>query len=149
MGLCLKQEEYYRWWWSERQPDADYLPGFGTTVTWLGEDGHPLAVALFTDYNKANINIHISAVPGKQWFRREFLWYCFHYPFEVLGVKRLTGVVASNNKQAIKFDENLGFILEATLKDAHPEGDLLVYAMVKDQCRWLNLKDKLHGYRKV
>ena len=111
----------------------------------LTEGGEILAVAAFDNYNKANINMHIAAVPGKSWLNREFLWYCFFYPFEQLKVRRVTGIVAASNLQARKFDENLGFTLEATLKDAHPDGDLLVYKMTRDQCRWLTLKDRNNG----
>lgn len=148
MRISLEQEEYYRWWWAQKQ-DADYVPGHGAVISILNDDGTPAAVALYTDYNTANINIHISAEPGKHWCTREFLWYCFRYPFVELGVKRLTGIVASSNAQARKFDENLGFTLEATLKDAHPEGDLLVYKMTKDTCRWLTLKDRKDGNRQT
>jgi RimJ/RimL family protein N-acetyltransferase len=57
-----------------------------------------------------------------------------------LGVKRITGIVAESNLAARKFDEHIGFVLETRLKDAHPQGDLLIYVMTPDQCRWLALK---------
>jgi hypothetical protein len=44
-----------------------------------------------------------------------------------------------------RFIEHIGFILEATLKDCAPKGDLLIYTMAKDQCKWLNLKGKICG----
>lgn len=146
MRIDTAQSDYYRWWWAE-QKGGDYAPGYGTVITLLKDDGQPAAVCMFTDFNQANVNIHIAAEPGKAWLNREYLWYCFHYPFVELGVKRLTGIVPAVNTQARKFDENLGFTLEATLKDAHPEGDLLVYVMTKDQCRWLNLKDRSNGQK--
>ena len=52
-------------------------------------------------------------------------------------MKRITGIVASSNEAARKFDEHLGFELEAILLGAHPDGDLLVYKMTADKCRWL------------
>ncbi len=147
MRVSTEQLDYYRWWWADKQ-EGEYVPGYGTVITLLQDDGTPVAVCMFTDYNSANVNMHISAEPGKNWLNREYLWYCFHYPFVELGVNRLTGIVPSANAQARKFDENLGFTLEATLKDAHPEGDLLVYVMTKDQCRWLKIKDRTHGKAK-
>ena len=57
-----------------------------------------------------------------------------------MGARRLTGLVASDNHAARRFDEHIGFKLEATLVDACPTGDLLVYAMRREDCRWLNIR---------
>ena len=99
-----------------------------------------IAATWYDGWNGANMNAHIAARPGRRWMTREFLWYMFHYPFVEVGVKRLTGFVASTNYDARRFDEHLGFTLEATLKDAAPDGDMLVYRMMKDECRWLKLR---------
>jgi hypothetical protein len=34
----------------------------------------------------------------------------------------------------------LGFTLETRLKDAAPSGDMLVYVMRREDCKWLNLR---------
>lgn len=103
------------------------------------EDGIPLGVVLYDDFNGANINMHVAGITGR-WLSKTFLWMAFDYPFNQLGCRRVTGLVPSSNADARRFDEHLGFRLEATLKDAHPDGDLLVYAMHREDCRWLNLK---------
>lgn len=102
--------------------------------------GQLVAGCWFEKWNGVNLNIHIAAVPGRRWMTREFLWYCFHYAFNECGCKRVTGLVPASNMDARRFDEHLGFEHEATLKDAAPDGDLLVYVMWKDKCRWLKLK---------
>lgn len=71
---------------------------------------------------------------------REYLWYCFHYPFNELKVRRITGLVPESNMEARKFDERLGFKLETRLKNAHPDGDVLVYAMFREDCRFLEMR---------
>ncbi len=144
MRIMTGADEWLGPWMAERQ-DAQWTPGAGHIIGLLDDQNEPLCVVMFDQYNKANINMHLAAVPGKRWLNREFLWYCFYYPFCQLGVKRITGLVPASNLQARKFDEHLGFTLEATLKDAHPDGDLLVYCMTKEQCRWLTLKDTRHG----
>lgn len=106
----------------------------------LEEDGELIAGVLFDNYNGASICMHVAAVPGKRWLTREFLWYCFYYPFVELGVKRITGLVPESNLAARRFDEHLGFRLEARLEDAHPDGDVLVYKMTKADCRFLEMK---------
>lgn len=106
----------------------------------LEEDGELIAGVVYDNYNGASICMHVGAIPGKRWMTREFLWFAFYYPFVQLGVKRITGLVPESNLLARKFDEHLGFELEAVLQDAHPDGSVFVYRMFKDQCRFLELK---------
>lgn len=134
-------------WFYQYQESGSWVEGTGHLIGLEDRNGEIVAAVLYTDYNSANINMHISAIPGKRWLIREYLWYCFYYPFVELNCKRITGVVGSTNLAARKFDENLGFTLEATLKDAHPDGDLLLYVMRKEDCRWLNLKEKFNGQK--
>lgn len=145
MKIITGQNDRLGTWLCERQDYAEWVPGRGQAIGLETAEGELIAVVLFDDYNKANINMHVAAVPGSRWLTREFLWYCFHYPFIELGCKRITGLVAETNYAARKFDEHLGFTLEATLKDAHPDGDLLLYVMTKQDCKWIHLKDKRHG----
>ncbi len=121
------------------------MPGCGTAIG-LEKHGRLVAGVLFDNFNGANVNMHVASDGSKNWMSREYLWYCFHYPFRQLGVKRITGVVAESNKAAQSFDEHIGFELETRLKDAAPDGDLLIYVMTPDKCRWLERKS--HG-RKI
>jgi RimJ/RimL family protein N-acetyltransferase len=105
----------------------------------LEEDGELIAGVVFNDFNEVSICMHVAATEGKRWMTREYLWLCFHYPFEQLKVRRITGVVEEGNHAARKFDEHLGFVLEASLKDAGKTGDLLVYRMFKEDCRFLRI----------
>ncbi len=114
------------------------------TAIGIEKDGHLVGGVVFDDFNGANINMHVASDGSRAWLNREFLWFVFYYPFVQLGVKRVTGIVPSNNLAARSFDEHIGFRLEATLKDAHPAGDLLIYVMKPEYCRWLRVKDR-HG----
>jgi RimJ/RimL family protein N-acetyltransferase len=130
--------------WVVEKTGGFWLAGSGTTVGLVDDQKGLIAGILYQDYNGANVSMHIAAEPGARWMTREFLWAAFHYPFEQLKCKRVTGLVADTNLVARRFDEHLGFSLEATLKDAHIEGDLLVYVMHKKDCRWLHLNRR--GY---
>jgi len=116
---------------------------FGAAVGlgWV-KNNELVAGVVFNDWNGVNINAHVAAVPGKQWMSRQFLWTCFDYPFNKLKVKRVTGLVGEGNTVARKFDEHLGFIEETRCKNAHPTGDLIIYVMWKENCRWLALGDR-------
>lgn len=101
------------------------------------DDGGICAAVLFDNYRPgASLCIHVCA-EGRNWLNRDLLWAVFYFPFCELKVKKLIGIVESDNAAARKFDENLGFTLEATLKDAAPNGDILLYTMTADQCRFI------------
>jgi hypothetical protein len=132
--------------WMCAKQGVPWVPGAGTTIGLESSTGELKAVVCFDSYNGVNISMHVAAVPGKHWLNRNFLWYSFYHPFEELQCKRITTVVASCNVEVRRFMDNLGFTLEATLKDAHPAGDLLIYVMYKDQCRWTkHLKERHNG----
>lgn len=119
--------------------------GDGKTIgLWDTNKNCLVAGVLYDSFNGANINISIAG-EGKEWLNREFLWFGFYYPFEQLNVRRMTGLVACDNKDSINWCERCGFVLEATLEKAHPSGDLYVYRLLKEDCKWLNLKGKKHG----
>lgn len=112
--------------------------GLSQGIGWL-KDGCLVAGVVYNEYNHVNINMHVAAV-GKNWLRREFLWAAFDYPFNQCGVKRITAFIEDENKAAIKFDEHLGFKYEARMKDAYINGDILIYVLRREDCRWLDLK---------
>ena len=80
---------------------------------------------------------HIAGKPGKRWLNRDFLFAMFDYPFNQLGVNRITGLVAKKNKEARRFDEHLGFKYEGNMRHALADDDMLIYGMLKRECKWL------------
>jgi hypothetical protein len=131
--------------WVCQRVGTRWLPDKGTSIG-LMDGSEILAGVYYEDYNRANIVMSTAAVPGSRWMTREFLWYAFYYPFVELGCKRITAMVAEHNVKAQRLDEHLGFKLEAALKQAHPDGDLLVYSMFKEDCRWLKLRGR-HAHK--
>lgn len=130
--------------WLAKLLQNDWFPGKGSIIG-LWEDGvGPIAGCLYESYNGEGASVVGSlAGIGKKWMNREYLWYCYHYPFEELKVNKIIGIVRSDNLEARKLDEHMGFVLEATLQHCAPKGnDLLVYTMTRDQCKWLKLKDR-------
>ena len=77
------------------------------------------------------------ATTTPKWCTRSVLRALFHYPFNVLGCKRITVLVDVDNEDVRRFDERLGFIYEGTLKEGHPSGDCAIYRMLRDECKWL------------
>lgn len=107
--------------------------------TYAGFDsayGNLVAGVAYANWNGVNIEAHIASDGSKRWLTREYLWTIFDYPFRQLKVKRITLCIGEGNKDSRRFAEHLGFERETTLVAAHPTGDLLIYRMTKDMCRW-------------
>lgn len=122
---------------------------FFNSITYLGEsvgmravglerDGELIAGAVYEGFNGHNVWVHLAAVPGSNWMTREYLRYCFHYPFNEMGVQRLSGYVNASNTAARKLNEHFGYQQEAVLKGAAPDGgDVILYVMWRENCRYL------------
>lgn len=96
---------------------------------------------MYDGYTGSSIAIH-SRCDDPRHVSRKFYWAIFDYPFNVLKVKQLKGLVSTANLKAQKVNEHLGFKHEALLKDYFLDGDGIVYTMSKEDCRWLKLKER-------
>lgn len=104
----------------------------------LEKDGELIAGALYEGFNGQNVWAHLAGKPGKRWMNRQFLWYGFHYPFNEMGVKRISGYVNASNTEARRLNEHFGYQEEARLKGAAPDGgDVILYVMWRENCRFL------------
>jgi RimJ/RimL family protein N-acetyltransferase len=104
----------------------------------LERDGKLVAGVLYEGFNGQNVWVHLAAEPGGRWMTREFLRYCFHYPFNEMKVKRLSGYVDASNDKARRLNEHLGYKPEAVLAGAGIDGgDVVIYVMWRDDCRYL------------
>lgn len=135
-------------WVAERTRGRYSIPLNDPTIG-LAEDGRLIGGVTYTGFNGANIQMHSACLEGHEgiWLNREFLCYVFWYPFMQLNCKRVTACVAASNDVALDFDTKLGFVHEATLKDALPDGDMLILRMMKEDCRWLKLGERYGRFR--
>lgn len=97
-----------------------------------------IAGVAYADFNGPNVVCHIASDGSKRWMSREYLATIFDYPFNQMKVKRITVCVGEGNGASRRFVEKLGFTRETTLSQAHPTGDLLVYRMFREECRWIS-----------
>jgi hypothetical protein len=101
----------------------------------LERNGQIVAGVLYDGYLERSICIHVAADK----LTREFVRFCFYYPFIQLGVGKLIGLVDSSNLPAMRFNWHLGFTVEAVIRDGAKFGDLCLFTMTPDQCKWLNV----------
>jgi RimJ/RimL family protein N-acetyltransferase len=119
---------------------------FSPYATFIGQeiDGEVKAVVAFDNILDKSCMMHTAAIVPN-WISKDLLWACFDYPFNILKVKVILASVASTNTEALRLDRHLGFVDKAYIEDAHIDGDLVILAMRRENCRWLDIKTPLKG----
>ena len=103
----------------------------------LEENGELIAGVVYDSEEKgARISSHCAGI-GKRWLNRYFLWVIFDYPFNQLNVNVVINTVSSNNKDSMRFTEHLGFKEVARIEGGASDGDLIIYALYKKDCKWI------------
>lgn len=133
-------------WAASRFPDTPHEPYWGDWYNAVihEQDGEIIAAVIYNNLYPGNsLDMHVTAIPGRNWLTRQFLNVVFSYPFVQLGLRRATAKVGENNKAAVRFLKHLGFKHEGT----HPEGwdsgvALLSFGLLKNECRFLG---KING----
>jgi RimJ/RimL family protein N-acetyltransferase len=100
------------------------------------EDGELLAGIVLESYNGSNANVHIAGV-GRQWMNRNMLTTFFHYCFNHLKLKRLTGLTPATNTHSLAFNRHVGFEVEYVMPDGAADGDLVIQVLRPGNCRYL------------
>lgn len=124
--------------WVCAKVGATFNPQEATAIG-LERDGSLVAGVMFDHYTGRSIAMHVAG-EGGHWMTRDYARACFGYAFNQLGVGKIIGLVDSTNQAARRYDEHLGFHLEATITGAGKVGDLLIYSMTPQQCRWIGEK---------
>ena len=139
MKKAIYGQDFHIARWVGLRVDEDDF-GACTTIG-LEEDGNLIAGVVYNLYNGPSICMHVAAEPGKRWMTRDYLFRCFAYPFIQLDCNRVTGIVKADNLEARRFDEHLGFKQEGVIRKGAADGsDMILYGMLKEECRWLGVK---------
>ena len=121
-------------------PHTDFGSACGIGLLRLDGGGawRMIAGVAYADWNGPNLVAHIASDGSRRWMTREYLWTIFDYPFNQQGVRRVTCMIGEGNRASVNLCERLGFEQEARLQGAHPSGDLLVYRLFKERCKWIS-----------
>lgn len=114
------------------------IPAFRRDAYSIGleRNGELVAVVVYDSFSECDVNMHVASDGTGHWLNRAFLTASFAYPFQQLGLRRVTAMVPAKNTAALKFDENLGFVREGYHKNALPDDDLVSLAILKENCRF-------------
>ncbi len=100
----------------------------------LMKDNKLIAGVIYENWNRRSIMCHI-VVEGR--LTRLYVGAIFNYAFNVCNVEKIIVPVESHNLKSIKLIENMGFTEEGRIKDSQPNGDIILYTMIKGDCRFL------------
>jgi len=139
--VVTADQDYMRAWLGNKL--GEKLPE-NTTCIGQEKDGNLVAVVGYCGFHSKSCVCHIASV-GKNWMSKDFLWAIFDYPFNKLGVSVILATVSSNNEDSLKLSRHLGFVDKAYIEDAHQDGDLVILAMRRENCRWLDIQAPLKG----
>ena len=103
----------------------------------LEKDGEIVAGVIYDGWNKKSIVCHIAATES---LTATFLAKVFDYSFRQLQVHKMIATVSSKNFKSIRLVTHMGFKEEAKIKDAHPLGDIVIFTMTKEDCKFLGEK---------
>ena len=107
---------------------------------WIGsvtDDMQIMGVVVYSRWTKHNCEMSVASVTPR-FMTRAFLKVVFGYPFNELGMARVTAVVEADNHKALDMNRGLGFKDEGILRNWYGEGrDGVVMGMLKDECKWL------------
>jgi RimJ/RimL family protein N-acetyltransferase len=126
--------EYVRAWVRARigvMAGAD----FGASTALGVMDGNRLiAGAVFHDWQPTFKTIQIScAAETPRWAKRSIFAEILSYPFDQIGVNRVTCITAANDKRTRRFLEGLGMTLEGIGVAAFGERDAASYRLLKSE----------------
>lgn len=129
--------------WVHSRLGSRWISGAGNAIGVVDDNNVLTAGVTYTQWSGPNIVLDVAAEPGKRWCTPDVLYMLLSFPFEQLKCSRVTAPISSANTRCRRFVEKLGFSLEATLEGACKDGDLLIYRMKKDECRWLQRPEVL------
>lgn len=105
-----------------RMPGLLRLEG-GVGIGW-SRDGELRAGAVFEQHNGTSVWAHVAIDDGH--LPRKFLRAFLAYPFEVCRVQAVRGYVEASNHRLRHLARRLGAVEEAILKQATPNGDVVI-----------------------
>jgi RimJ/RimL family protein N-acetyltransferase len=119
--------------WVANKIDGSYWEEKSQAIG-LEKDGEIIAGVIYESYNGRSLVVHL-AIEGR--INKKFLAAVFGYGFNSCGIEKAIAPVSSSNNKIKTLVEKMGFVKEATIKDADPKGDVEIYTMRRKDCRFL------------
>lgn len=136
MRIIYGEDERCLRWASERLGGIEFR--YDAKAIGSERRGELVAVCVFDTFSANDCQMHIASDGSRRWLTREFLVHAFAFPFIQCNLNRVTGMVAANNNDAIRFDERLGFRREGYHPLAGSNGeDIISFGLLRRDCRFI------------
>lgn len=109
-------------------------------VGWVVQDKLQMVVGMNAFLGKT-CQIHVAMLPDFKFTPKEMLRTVFKHVFKTKDREMILGVVNSKNKEAVKYDEHLGFKELFRIPKMHDDGgDITILGMRREDCRYMGLE---------
>ena len=119
--------------WVAARVNGQYFEAASQAIG-IEKDGKIIAGVIYENWNQVSIWCHI-AIEGR--LTKKYLWTIFDYPFKQIGAKKIIVPVSSSNEKSLRLVGKMGFVEEARIKDARPDGNMVFLVMDRENCRFL------------
>lgn len=137
--MILFNKPFISQWLSHQIPGEGEFPLNAPNMAYI-RDGHVCGAVVYTWPSGNGCMVSVASDGTGRWFNRTFLRAAFAYPFIQMKYARISGLVRVDNYAAQRFDEHLGFKREGLLRKGDDDGtDLILYGMLKEECRWIHI----------
>ena len=120
--------------WAAEQCRMVWTPQNSSCIGLIAHDGTPTVAAWFQDYSGASIMAHF-AVSGN--LTPHFVATIFDYPFRQLDAKQIICPVVEDNTKSLSLVRHFGFLPVGRIPAWARGGDMIFFAMQRDNCKWL------------
>lgn len=131
MGWRIVNGPHVGLWVGERMEGI--FPAERSVAIGLEKDGRLVAGTVYENWNGRSVVCHIA------WERvtPTYVAAVYDYAYNVCGVDKIIGPINSNHTRALRLVRKMGFSEEARLKDAAPDGDIVLMTLTPERCRFL------------
>jgi RimJ/RimL family protein N-acetyltransferase len=106
------------------------------TIGICADDGSPRGAVVYHEYRGNDIQMSCAA-DSRRWLTHDILRVLFAYPFEQLGVDRVTACVPASNRHTRRFVEGIGFQVEGIMRQGFRGDDCVIYGLLRAECKWI------------
>ena len=135
MRYDTTQNPLYKQWAADIIGVKEFGPS--ATIAFFSDDLELQAVVVYNRLSDKNCELNLATVSPKC-FIKITLKIAFSIPFQQYNLNRITTMVRSDNKKAVKLNERLGMKRIGELEQYYADGQTAyLYGMLKNECRWI------------
>lgn len=106
------------------------------SIAFFSDDRKLLSVVVYNAFEEKNCGISIATTTPK-WCTKLALSVIFGYPFNQLGLSRVTATIREGNAKSLSLVKRLGFKREGELKQYYDNGEsAMIYGLINKQSKW-------------